>query len=95
MLKKHAELVVECSVPLEKCIVMDNSQVLEISEGEAEIGSSTIPSQAVYVDGSGIDDIGNIVLCDCKILLEEGIILKLETIVVDCVSVLLNEKIKN
>ncbi|MDA2582062.1 ribonuclease J [Bacillus cereus] len=129
MLKKHAELAMECGVPPENCFIMDNGQVLEIFEREAEISSKTIPSQAVYVDGSGIGDIGNIVLRDRKILSEEGIIIislnldckqkklvsspaivtrgfvymreseelmkKVETIVVDCVSALLNEEITN
>ncbi|HHK5537705.1 ribonuclease J [Bacillus cereus] len=129
MLKKHAELATECGVPPENCFIMDNGQVLEIFEREAEISSKTIPSQAVYVDGSGIGDIGNIVLRDRKILSEEGIIIislnldckqkklvsspaivtrgfvymreseelmkKVETIVVDCVSALLNEEITN
>lgn len=75
MLKKHVELAVECGVPLENCFVMDNGQVLEISKGEARISSKTISSQAVYVDGSGIGDIGNIVLRDRRILSEEGIII--------------------
>ena len=73
--KKHVELAVECGVPLENCFVMDNGQVLEISKGEARISSKTISSQAVYVDGSGIGDIGNIVLRDRRILSEEGIII--------------------
>ncbi|WP_307830814.1 ribonuclease J1 [Bacillus cereus] len=75
MLKKHVELAVEYGIPLENCFVMDNGQVLEISKGEARISSKTIPSQAVYVDGSGIGDIGNIVLRDRRILSEEGIII--------------------
>ncbi|KAA6448124.1 ribonuclease J [Bacillus cereus] len=75
MLKKHVELAVECGVPIDNCFVMDNGQVLEISKGEARISSKTIPSQAVYVDGSGIGDIGNIVLRDRRILSEEGIII--------------------
>ncbi|KAB2397783.1 MULTISPECIES: ribonuclease J1 [Bacillus cereus group] len=75
MLKKHVELAVECGVPIENCFIMDNGQILEISKGEASISSKTIPSQAVYVDGSGIGDIGNIVLRDRRILSEEGIII--------------------
>ncbi|MDA2212262.1 ribonuclease J1 [Bacillus cereus group sp. MYBK195-1] len=75
MLKKHVELAMECGVPQENCFIMNNGQVLEISGREAKISSETIPSQAVYVDGSGIGDIGTIVLRDRKILSEEGIII--------------------
>lgn len=75
MLKKHVELAVECGVSLENCFVMDNGQVLEVFEGEAKISNKTISSQAVYVDGNGIGDIGNIVLRDRRILSEEGIII--------------------
>ncbi|HFK1501166.1 ribonuclease J1 [Bacillus sp. (in: firmicutes)] len=129
MLKKHVELAMVCGVPLENCFVMDNGEVLEISKREARIRSRTIPSQAVYVDGSGIGDIGNIVLRDRRILSEEGIIIiilnldskqkqlvsspaiitrgfvymrgseelmkKIENIVYECISTLLNEGVIN
>ncbi|HDR7761969.1 TPA: ribonuclease J [Bacillus cereus] len=129
MLKKHVELAGECGVPLENCFVMDNGEILEISKREARISSRTIPSQAVYVDGSGIGDIGNIVLRDRRILSEEGIIIislnldskqkqlvsspaivtrgfvymrgseelmkKIENIVYECISNLLNEGVIN
>ncbi|EEM71739.1 MULTISPECIES: ribonuclease J1 [Bacillus cereus group] len=75
MLKKHVELAIECGVPVENCFIMDNGQILEFSKGEANISGKTIPSQAVYVDGSGIGDIGSIVLRDRRILSEEGIII--------------------
>ncbi|MCI4252658.1 ribonuclease J [Bacillus sp. CCB-MMP212] len=129
MLKKHVELAGECGVPLENCFVMDNGEILEISKREARISSRTIPSQAIYVDGSGIGDIGNIVLRDRRILSEEGIIIislnldskqkqlvsspaivtrgfvymrgseelmkKIENIVYECISNLLNEGVIN
>lgn len=74
MLKKHVELAVQCGVLPENCFIMDNGQVLEVCENEARI-SKTISAQAVYVDGSGIGDIGNIVLRDRRVLSQEGLII--------------------
>ncbi|MED1518333.1 ribonuclease J, partial [Bacillus paranthracis] len=74
MLKKHVELAVQCGVLPENCFIMDNGQVLEVCESEARI-SKTISAQAVYVDGSGIGDIGNIVLRDRRVLSQEGLII--------------------
>lgn len=73
MLKKHTELARDCGVPKENCYIMDNGDVLAIEENKAEVVSK-IPSGSVYVDGSGIGDIGNIVLRDRRILSEEGLV---------------------
>ncbi|OIJ13318.1 ribonuclease J [Anaerobacillus alkalilacustris] len=73
MLKMHVKLAVDCDIPEENCFVMDNGEVLAVSENEAAIAGK-IPSGSVYVDGNGIGDIGNIVLRDRRILSEEGLV---------------------
>lgn len=74
MLKKHAELAIECGVPPQNCFIMNNGQILEFSENEARINKS-ISNQEVYVDGFGIGDVGNIVLRDRRLLSQEGVII--------------------
>ncbi|AZB42764.1 ribonuclease J [Bacillus sp. FJAT-42376] len=74
MQKMHMKHAMDCGVPAENCFIMDNGEVLALGGTDPGV-TGKIPSGSVYIDGSGIGDIGNIVLRDRRILSEEGLVI--------------------
>ncbi|OIJ14904.1 ribonuclease J [Anaerobacillus arseniciselenatis] len=79
MLKQHVKLANECGVLEQNCFIMENGQILAMDKSEGGLAGK-IPSGAVYIDGSGIGDIGNIVIRDRRILSEDGLVVVAVTI---------------
>jgi ribonuclease J len=79
MLKIHTELAELCGVPMDHSYILENGDVLALTSDRARVAGH-FPADDVYVDGSGIGDIGNIVLHDRRILSEEGLVVVVATI---------------
>lgn len=79
-LVKHKELAIDVGMPPENVFVMDNGEVLEITEKGARVLEQKVPHGLILVDGLGIGDVGEIVLRDRKAMSTEGIFVVICTV---------------
>lgn len=72
-LRKHILIAEEVGLEKGKSFILENGEVLSVNRKSACI-SGKVQAGNVLVDGSGIGDVGNIVLRDRKNLSQDGII---------------------
>ena len=72
-LKEHAELAKSLGMDEKNIFLLDNGDVLELT-GKKAMKTKSVHTGTVYVDGSGVGDVGNIVLRDRKVLSQDGIL---------------------
>lgn len=73
MLVKHAELAKLMGVNPKNIVIAENGRVIEISKKNINCDDS-VTAGAIMVDGSGIGDVGSVVLRDRHRLAEDGMI---------------------
>ncbi|MGN0131976.1 MAG: ribonuclease J [Lachnospiraceae bacterium] len=73
-LKAQASLAKELGYRSEDIFILSSGDVLELDEDGAEVVGK-VPAGAVYVDGLGVGDVGNIVIRDRQHLAEDGILI--------------------
>ncbi len=79
MLVRHAELAVKNGLPQANAFVMDNGDVLEITETSAKRGER-VPSGIVLIDGAGVGDVEQVVLRDRLTMSGDGIFVIVATV---------------
>ena len=76
---RHKELAESMGMSADKIFVSDIGKVIEITDDGAKF-NGTVQAGKVLIDGSGIGDVGNIVLRDRKNLAENGLIIAVATV---------------
>lgn len=71
-LQTHQKIAEDMGMDKDKIFILENGDVLEFTKKTAKV-SGKVTAGKVLVDGSGIGDVGNIVLKDRKHLSEDGL----------------------
>ena len=78
-LQANARLASELGIEKDNIFIMSSGDVLELDEDSAKV-TDHVQTGAIYVDGLGVGDVGNIVLRDRQHLAEDGILIVVLTL---------------
>ena len=73
MLQIHSQLAQDMGMARNNIAIADNGSVIEITPKTIKV-NGTVPAGEVYVDGSGVGDVGAVVMRDRKRLAEDGMV---------------------
>ena len=73
MLQIHSQLAQQMGMDRNHIAIAENGSVIELTSKTLKIGG-TVPTGEVYVDGSGVGDVGAVVMRDRKRLAEDGMV---------------------
>ena len=80
MLKKHANIAVDCGLPKENTFVLENGNILTMKDHVIAKSNETVPGEDIYVDGNRIGEIGSVVIKDRKLMSNDGILVVIANI---------------
>jgi ribonuclease J len=72
-LRQHALLAQEVGIPADNTVVIENGQVVEFVDGKMSLGER-VPGGYVFVDGSGVGEVGLSVVREREALARDGIV---------------------
>jgi len=79
MLKAHEKVAKKCKIDEDNIIIAENGEVVEFQKGQLRI-SGKVTAGNILIDGSGVGDVGNIVLRDRRLLSQDGVLLVVVTL---------------
>lgn len=79
MLKAHGKVAKEYGLKDDQIFIADKGDVLEIKDERFKL-TGKVPAGNTLIDGSGVGDVGNIVLRDRRLLSQDGILIVVVTL---------------
>ncbi|KAA9025822.1 ribonuclease J [Niallia endozanthoxylica] len=79
MLKAHAKVAKECGLTDDRIYLPEKGEVIELIDDRIR-PAGRVPAGNILIDGSGVGDVGNIVLRDRKLLSQDGILIVVVTL---------------
>ncbi len=79
MLKAHEKVAKQCGIQEGNTVIAENGEVVEISKGKISV-TGKVNAGNILIDGSGVGDVGNIVLRDRRLLSQDGILIVVVTL---------------
>lgn len=73
-LKANAKIADDLGIDKDNIFILSSGDVLELNDDSAVV-TGKVPVGAIYVDGLGVGDVGNVVLRDRQHLAEDGILI--------------------
>jgi ribonuclease J len=73
-LHAHARLARQLGIPSQDIFILENGTVLELTADSARIVEQ-LPSEDIFVDGSGVGDIGPVVMSEREVLARDGFVI--------------------
>lgn len=73
MLKTHCDIATMCGVPKQNTFILSNGDILNVTK-ESVKKQGHVTASDIYVDGSRIGDVSNIVIKDRKLMSSNGIL---------------------
>ena len=80
MLVNHAILAAESGIPEKNIAVVENGQVIDLTQNKIAIESKPVEASYIMVDGLGVGDVGNVVLRDRQVLAKDGMVVIIVTV---------------
>lgn len=77
--KAQVGIALELGIPKENIFMLSSGDVFEVNEEQAKV-TGKVQSGAIFVDGLGVGDVGNVVLRDRQHLAEDGIVIVVLTL---------------
>jgi ribonuclease J len=79
MLKAHKKVAMACGIPESNIHIPERGDVIELTKGKMRT-TERVPAGNTLIDGSGVGDVGNIVLRDRRLLSQDGVLIVVVTL---------------